>query len=136
MASIRKTAWFVATACVMALWMGALGSLRGEAVAGVIASRGTEAGAAVRSADLEKVQAFLERKIVRERLRDYGVSPAEAMAKAGAMSDRDIHRLAALEDRIAAGSGGDVFGFVIGIAILAILVALIFKLLDKEIIIR
>jgi hypothetical protein len=114
--------------------MGALGSLRGEAVAGVIASRGAD-GAVVRGADLEKVQSFLERKVVQQRLQDFGVSPGEAMAKVRGMSDADLHRLAALSDRAAAGAD-DALGVLIGIAILVILVIIIVKLMNKEIIIR
>ena len=125
----------MATACAMALWMGVLGTFRGEAAAGVIASSGTEAQAGVRGADLEKVQAFLEGKVVRQRLQDYGVSPADAMAKVRAMSDRDLHRFASLSDRVAAGSDSGV-EILIGLAVLAILVIVIVKLLDKEIIIR
>jgi len=87
----------------MAGWMGLLGSLRGVAEAGVIASHlsGTEA----RSEDLAKVQSFLENRIVVQKLVDYGVSPEEAKAKIEAMNAQDLHRLASLTDRAAAGGG-------------------------------
>jgi hypothetical protein len=76
----------------MAGWMGVLGSLRGVAEAGVIASHLPEAEA--RSEDLAKVQSFLENKIVVQKLIDYGVSPEEAKAKVEAMSAQDVYRLA------------------------------------------
>ena len=101
MASLRKTAWFVMVALLMAGWMGALGSLRGVAEAGIIASHLSEA--AERSEDMAKVQSFLENKVVVQQLIDYGVSSGEAKAKVEAMSARDLHRLASLTDRAAAG---------------------------------
>lgn len=133
MASIRKAGWFFTLALAMAAWMGVLGSIRGEAVAGMIASHAADGAA--RSADLEKVQMFLEKKIVVQKLQDYGVSAEEAAAKVRSMSDRDLHRLASLTDRAAAGAD-DALGFVIGVAILIILIIVIVKLMNKEIVVR
>ncbi len=134
MNAIRKAGWFFSLALMMACVMGVLGSIRGEAVAGVIASRGAD-GMAARDADMSKVQAFLEQKIVLQKLMDYGVSAEEAMAKIRAMSDSDVHRLASLADRAAAGAD-DALGFLIGAAILIILIIVIVKLMNKEIVIR
>ncbi len=137
MVPIRRAGWFILVAVMMAGWMGVLGSIRSEAIAGVIASRGTGApeGLASRAADLGKVQAFLEQKIVIQKLTDYGVSPEEAMAKVRAMNDKELHRLASLTDRVAEGSD-DALGFLIGLAILVILVIVILKLVNKEVIVR
>ncbi|MBI5905659.1 MAG: PA2779 family protein [Deltaproteobacteria bacterium] len=133
MAMVRKAGWFVLVAVLMAGWMGVLGSLRGVAEAGVIASQ--LSGTAERSEDLAKVQAFLENKLVVQKLVDYGVSPSEAMAKAKAMSAQDLHRLASLTDRAAAGSD-DALGFLIALAILVILIIVILKLMNKEVVVR
>ena len=133
MTSLRKAAWFVMVALLMAGWMGAIGSLRGVAEAGLIASHLSEAEA--RSEDLAKVQSFLENKIVVQNLVDYGVSPEEAKAKAESMSSQDLHRLASLTDRAAAGAD-DGIGLLIGLAILIILVILIIKLMNKEVVVR
>jgi len=133
MAMVRKAGWFVVVAVMMAGWMAVLGSVRGVAEAGVIAS-GIE-GAASRVEDMAKVQAFLENKVVVQKLVDYGVSPAEAMAKVQAMSAQDLHRLASMTDRAAAGTS-DALGFLIGLAILVILIIVIIKLMNKEVIIR
>jgi hypothetical protein len=133
MAGIRKAGWFLVLALTMAGWMGVLGSFRGVAVAGVIASHGTDA-ASSRAEEIAKVQAFLESKIVLQKLMDYGVSPDEAMAKVKSMSDSDLHRLASLTDKAAAGA--DSLGFLIGVAILIILIIVILKLMNKEIIVR
>jgi hypothetical protein len=120
-------------ALAMAGWMGLLGSLRGVAEAGLIASHLSEADA--RSEDLVKVQSFLENKIVHQKLIDYGVSSEEAKAKVEAMSAQDLHQLASLTDRAAAGAD-DGLGLLIGLAILIILIIVILKLSNKEVIIR
>ncbi len=133
MAAVRKAGWFVVMAVMMAGWMGVLGSVRGVAEAGVIASSLSDAGSRVE--DMAKVQSFLENKVVVQKLVDYGVSPAEAMAKVKAMSAQDLHRLASLTDRAAAGTDS-ALGFLIALAILVILVIVIFKLMNKEIVIR
>lgn len=133
MAMMRKAGWFVIVAVMMAGWMGVLGSVRGVAEAGVIASGFEAAGSRVE--DMAKVQSFLENKIVVQKLIDYGVSPAEAMEKVKAMSAQDLHRLASLTDRAAAGTDS-ALGFLIGLAILVILVIVIMKLLNKEVIVR
>ena len=134
MKAIRRAGWFISLALVLACWMGVLGSFRGTALAGVIASHGTD-GVEFRDADLGKLQTFLEQKIVLQKLSDYGVSPEEAMAKIRSMSDGDLHRLASLTDRAAEGTS-DALGFLIGAAILVILIIVIVKLLNKEIIVR
>jgi hypothetical protein len=123
MTSLRKAGWFVVLAVAMAGWTGVLGSLRGVAEAGLIASNLSEAEA--RSEDLAKVQSFLENKIVLQKLVDYGVSPEEAKAKVEPMSAQDLHRLASLADRAAAGAD-DGIGVLIGIL----------KLMHKEVVIR
>ena len=133
MAMVRKAGWFVVVAVMMAGWMGVLGSVRGVAEAGVIASSLSDAGSRVE--DMAKVQSFLENKVVVQKLVDYGVSPAEAMAKVKAMSAHDLHRLASLTDRAAAGADDGV-GLLIGLAILIILIIVIFKLMNKEIVVR
>jgi len=133
MVTIRRASWFFALAIVMAWWMGVLGSSRGVAEAGVIASH---AGAGdLRAAEIAKVQTVLEQKVVMQKLLDYGVSPEEAMAKIRSMSDSDLHRLAALTDRVAAGADSGV-GFLIGLAVLVILVLVILMLMNKRVIIR
>jgi hypothetical protein len=134
MAMVRKAGWFVVVAVMMAGWMGVLGSVRGVAEAGVIASSLSDAGSRVE--DMAKVQAFLENKVVVQKLVDYGVSPAEAMAKVQTMSAQDLHRLASLTDRAAVGADGGVLWFLISLAVLVILVIVIMKLMNKEIVVR
>ena len=134
MNAVRKAGWFLTLALILACWMGVLGAFRAEALAGVIASHAAD-GMAVRDADIGKLQVFLEQKIVLQKLSDYGVSPEEAMAKIRSMSDKDLHRLASLTDRVAEGADSGL-GILIGVGILIILIIVIVKLLNKEIIIR
>jgi hypothetical protein len=133
MTFVRKTGWFVVLAVAMAGWMGVLGALRGTAEAGVIAS--SAAGGGDRAEDLAKVRSFLENRVVIQKLIDYGVSPEEAKAKVEAMSTQELHRLASLTERAAAGAD-DALGILIGIAILIILIIVILKLMNKEVVVR
>ncbi|HZW37196.1 MAG: PA2779 family protein [Deltaproteobacteria bacterium] len=132
MGSIRGASWFFVLAMVLACWIGVLGSLRGVAEAGVIASHG--GGGDFRAEDLAKMQAFLEGKVVLQKLVDYGVSPEEAMAKIRSMDERDLHRLASLTDRVAAGADG--VGLAIGLAVLVILILVILMLMNKRVVVR
>ena len=133
MQTIRKAAWFFVLAGVMAGWMGVLGSFRGVAEASVIASHGGAGD--LRAAEIDKVQTVLEQKVVMQKLLDYGVSSEEAMAKIRSMSDSDLHRLASLADRVAAGSDSAV-GFLIGLAVLVILVLVILMIMNKRVVVR
>ena len=133
MVTIRRTAWFFVLAIVMSGWMGVLGTSRGVAVASVIASHGGAGD--LREAELAKVQTVLEQKMVMQKLLDYGVSSEEAMAKIRSMSDSDLHRLASLADRVAAGADGGV-GWLIGLAVLIILVLVILMLMNKRVVVR
>lgn len=133
MISIRKAAWFMALAIGLACWMGTLVSLRGVAEAGVIASHGP--GGDLRAEDIAKMQGFLERKVVLQRLMDYGVSPEEAMTKIRTMSEKDLHRLASLTDRMAEGADSGV-DLLVGFAVLVILILIILMLMNKRVVIR
>ncbi len=110
-----------------------LESFRGVAEAGVIASHGGAGD--LRAAEIAKVQTVLEQKVVMQKLMDYGVSPDEAMAKIRSMSDRDLHRLASLTDRVAEGTDSGL-GLAIGVAVLVILVLVILMLMNKRVVVR
>jgi len=59
---------------------------------------------------MAKVQAFLENKVVVQKLVDYGVSARRGDGEGPAMSAQELHRLASLTDRAAAGTS-DALGF-------------------------
>jgi hypothetical protein len=75
-----------------------------------------------RAADLAKIQKALESKVLQQRLMDYGLSPANALAKINGLSDEQIHRLAANIDALQAGGRG---GHLIIILLLILLILLL-----------
>lgn len=88
-----------------------------------------------RSSDLEKVQKFLEMKMVRERLKEFGFTPDEIQARLSQLSDQQIHQLALkLDDlKVSADSG---LGIVVGLLVIAILVIILVWLLEHKIVIK
>jgi hypothetical protein len=95
---------------------------------------GATSVASVRDADLLIAQRALENKVVAQKLRDYGVSPAETQLKLASMSDQDLHRLASASRGLP--SGGDGTGAVIGVLVVVILVIVILRLMNRQVIIR
>ncbi len=73
-----------------------------------------------RIANLGKVQATLARADVRTRLQALGVDPADAAARAAALPDADLARLANGVDKLPAG-GDDSLLAVVGIVFLVLL---------------
>jgi len=106
------------------------------AVAGLAPSTtsGATNVATVRDADLLIAQRALENKVVAQKLRDYGVSPAETQLKLASMSDQDLHRLASASRGLP--SGGDGTGAVIGVLVVVILVIVILRLMNRQVILR
>jgi hypothetical protein len=94
----------------------------GTAHAGMISTRDALAaqGPPERIANLGKVQATLARADVRDRLQALGVDPAEAAARAAALPDADLARLAKGVDKLPAGGDDSVLA-VIGIVFLVLL---------------
>jgi hypothetical protein len=84
-----------------------------------------------RAADLAKVQAALESKVVRQKLMDYGLSPTETMTRANALSDQQLHELATHTDSIQAG--GDAAGLFFGLVLVALLVVVLIYLLQGRV---
>jgi hypothetical protein len=71
-------------------------------IAGIIPSRGSQIDVKS-SSDYLKIQAFYEKKIVRLKLIEYGVSPDLAFEKIRNMNERDMHLIASMVDRIPEG---------------------------------
>ncbi len=87
-----------------------------------------------RAADLDSIQTALESRIVRQKLIDYGLSPADAMARMKGLSDGQIHELAAHMNALQAGGDpGDAF---FGIIIVVMLVVVLVLLLQHRIEVR
>jgi len=76
-----------------------------------------------RTQDLQKVQKFLETKMVRERFKDLGFTPEEIQMKLSGLSDPQVHPMALhLDEMKVAGDGGAIFIAVFLIAVLVILI--------------
>ncbi len=84
-----------------------------------------------RAADLAKVEAVLESKVIQQKLMDYGLSPDEARTRVNALSDQQLHELATRTDSVQAG--GDAVGFLVGVLVVAILVVILVYLLQGRI---
>jgi Family of unknown function (DUF6627) len=83
--------------------------------------------------DLHKLQTVLESKVVRQRLRDIGLTPEEINTRLSRLSDDQLHQLATnVEAMIPAGDG---LGIVIALLVIAILVVILIYLLNHRIIV-
>jgi len=90
---------------------------------------------AERSSDLQEVQKFLEIKMVRERLKEYGLTQEEITAKLDGLSDQQIHQLALKVDdlRVAADEG---LGIIVALLVVVILVIIIIMLLGHTVVVK
>jgi hypothetical protein len=106
------------------------------AVAGLAPSQpsGITGIVSTRDGDMLLAQRALENKIVAQKLRDYGVSAADAQLKLASMSDRDLHTLASASKGLP--SGGDATGAVIGVLIIIILVIVVLRLMHKDVVVK
>jgi hypothetical protein len=105
------------------------------AVAGLVGSKpaSEEVSKINREEDIKTIQRALESKIVQEKLKAYGLSKEEIEKKLSEMDDQQIHTLAKASEKVLAG--GELW-LVIDLLLIAILVVILLKLLNKEIIIR
>ncbi|MCK5512370.1 MAG: PA2779 family protein [Thermodesulfovibrionia bacterium] len=86
-----------------------------------------------RTSDLQKIQEFLEMKLVRERLEKLGFTPDEIQSKLNQLSDQQIHYFAQNLDDLQVG--GDGLGIIIALLVIAILVVLLFQLTGHKVIV-
>jgi len=91
--------------------------------------------AAERSADLKKVQKFLEMKMVRERLKELGLTREEIQSRMDQISDQQLHQLALKLGNLTV-AGDDGLGIIIGLLVIAILVVILVFLLQHRIVIK
>jgi hypothetical protein len=78
---------------------------------------------AERPQDLQKLQKFLETKMVRERLKDLGFIPEEVQMKLGNLSGQQVHQMVLhLDEMKVAGDGVGIFIAVFLIAALVVLI--------------
>ncbi|MCS7164023.1 MAG: PA2779 family protein [Thermodesulfovibrio sp.] len=86
------------------------------------------------SQDLEKIQKFLEMKIVSQRLKDFGYSEKEIMERLSNLDEQTLHKIALKIDEIKiAGDAGT--ALILALLIIA-LVVLIINLTGHRVVIR
>jgi hypothetical protein len=125
----------IGTALLVVLSMSTLDF--SPAVAGLATSQTSGATTidSPRDADMLVVQRTLENKIVAQKLRDYGVSAAEAQLKVASMSDDDLHTLATASKGLPSGADGTT-GAIIGVLLVVILVIVILRLMNREVVVK
>ena len=85
--------------------------------------------------DAVKVRSFLESKIVRQRLSDFGLTSGEVSSRLNQLSSDQIHQIASHIDQV--DTGGDSFvGGIIAMLVIVILVIVVLKLMGLEIVIK
>ncbi len=88
-----------------------------------------------RSSDLQKIQKFLEMKMIRERFKEFGLTPDEIQTRLTLLNDQQIHQLALKVDDLKVGADSGL-GIIIGLLVAAILVIILVKLLGHDIIVK
>jgi len=87
-----------------------------------------------RIADVEKIQKFLEMKVVSERLGKLGFTQDEIQSRMNSLSDQQIHKLALQIDDLKVG--GDGLGIVIALLVIAILVVILIMLTGHKVVVK
>jgi hypothetical protein len=87
-----------------------------------------------RSADVQKVQKFLEMKVVRERLREFGYASDEIQSRLNQLSDPQIHQLALKVDDLKVG--GNALGVIIFLLVVVILVIIILQVTGHRVVVK
>ena len=103
--------------------------------AGFAPSEGFALTSGERASNLDKVQKFLEMKMVRERLKDLGFTPEEIQGKLNDVNDQQLHQLAMKMDDLKVG-GDSGLGIVIAILVIIILVIIILQLTGHRIVVK
>lgn len=84
--------------------------------------------------DLNKIQSFLERKIVSQRLKDFGFTEKEVMDRLNSLDEKSIHSLALKVDEIKVA--GDAGAAVILALVIIALVVLIINLTGHKVVVK
>lgn len=87
------------------------------------------------ASDMAKVNTFLESKIVRQRLSDFGLTAEEISSRLNRLSSDQLHRIATHIDQVDAG-GDSALSVIITLLVIAILVIVVLKLMGRQVIIK
>ena len=85
--------------------------------------------------DMEKVQTFLESRLVQQRLADFGLTAEEVSIRLNQLSQDQLHQIATHIDGIDYG-GDSALGVIITLLVIVILVIVIMKIMGKQVIIK
>ena len=88
----------------------------------------------MRAADVEKIQAALELKLVKQRLQDLGFSAEEITTRLSQLTDEQTHSIASRLDDLKVG--GDGLGVVIAILVIIVLVIVILQLTGHKVVVK
>jgi hypothetical protein len=84
--------------------------------------------------DIDAVRASLQKELVAERLSALGLDADEIGGRLDALSADELEAVSADAERIQAG--GDALGGLVSLAILVLIIVLILKVMDKEVVIK
>jgi hypothetical protein len=87
-----------------------------------------------RNHDIAKIQTIIETKMIRDRLEKLGFSSDEVKSRLDRLSNQQVHQLALQLDDIKVG--GDGFGVIIALLIIAILVVVLIQITGHRVIIK
>ncbi len=129
-----KSSWRKVIVCYLVVAMFVLG-IAPRLYAGFSPSEAVSILNFDRSSDLDKVRKFLEMKMVRERLKDFGFTPNEIEKKLSQLDDQQVHQLALNLDELKVGSDGWVWVVVI-LILIAIGVVIYFYVTGHRVVIE
>ena len=81
----------------------------------------------IRQQDLQKIQALLEKKVVSQKLKEFGLTPEEVNSRLSQLSNEEVHRIASQIDELQAG--GDAVDALVLLVVVVLLVILILYLM-------
>jgi hypothetical protein len=101
--------------------------------AGLVESEITSLTSVDTTADIEKIQKFLETKAVSKRLEQLGFTQDEIQKRLNQLSDQQIHQIATKVDNLKVG--GDALGIIVALLVVVILVIIILQLTGHKVIV-
>jgi len=88
-----------------------------------------------RTSDLQKIQKFLEMKMVRERLKELRISPEEIQARLDQVSDSQLHQLTLKLDELKVGADSGL-GIIIFLLMVLIVVVIILQVTGHKVVVK
>jgi hypothetical protein len=87
-----------------------------------------------READIAQLKTYLERKVVAQRLADWGLGPQDIASRIGQLSDAQIHQAVVQLDSVQPG-GDSGLGVIVLLLVIAILVVVLLQLTGHRVVI-